>query len=116
MEQSCVIADNFRAIILELNYICPKGQVIVLDYIAKVIVLDYIAKVIVLDYIAKVIVIDYIAKVIVIDYIAKVIVIMITAATAFLAYVCFAGPSTMQAAFLFVLYLIHAPRVYFNSI
>ena len=43
-----VIIDNFRVIILELNYIGQKGQVIVLDYIAKVIIIDYIAKVIVI--------------------------------------------------------------------
>ena len=56
MKYSWVFIDDFRVIILELNYIVQKGQVIVLDYTAKVITIDYIAKAIVIDYIAKVII------------------------------------------------------------
>ena len=39
---------NFRVVILELNYIGQKGQVVVLGYIVQVIVIDYIAKVIII--------------------------------------------------------------------
>ena len=39
MEYSCVIVNNFLVIAHVLNYIGQKGQVIVLDYIAKVIVI-----------------------------------------------------------------------------
>ena len=105
MEYLCV-TDNFRVIILELNYIGQKDQVIVLDCIAKVVVIDYIA---------KVVVIDYIAKVVVIDYIAKVIVIMITIAITYFTVHTSVSRFPMLACFLFILYIMHAPGVYFNS-
>ena len=55
--------------------------------------------------------------VIVPDYIAKVIVIMITiAVTIFLVRMSVSQVQLRcKQAFLFILYLMHAPRVYFNS-
>ena len=90
-DYSCVIVENFRVIILELNYTGQIGQVIVLNYIAKVIVLDCIAKVIV-------------------------IMITIIITNVLLHMPVSQVPLQCKQAFLFILYLMHAPRVYFNSV